>query len=151
MFGINTMSAVPSSYTCTQKARGLLMVFAAIFAALLCILFILTRNVVGVTAGVALAVFAFACIYAFVKGDTWSMSIEDGVLNWSYTRWPKSSGRIDLGTVRAAVVNDCGSILEITFADGSSQRLRLFGYAAKLRDYLVTNYPHIKVTFVEGM
>lgn len=144
------MNTVQPSYSYTQKARGLYAVLATGFAALLAVLFIFTRSPVFVACGTLLALLVISGIYAFFKGETWSMRIEDGMLSWAYARWPKSSGTIELSTVCTVVVNDWGSTIEFTFSDGSSRRLKLIGHAAKLRDYLVAHYPHINVKFVEG-
>lgn len=144
------MNTVQSSYTNIQKGRGFYSVFATGFTAALAVLFILTYHPIFSSIGIFLAMLAFSGIYAFLKGETWSMSIEDGVLIWSYPRWPKSSGRIDLITVSAVVVDDCSSTLELSVSDGSSRKIKLIGHAAKLRDYLLTHYPHINVKFVEG-
>ena len=144
------MSAVQSPYHYTQKGRGLYSMIKTGFAAVLAALFFFTRDPIFTAVGVFLIVLVFSGIYAFIKGETWSMTIEDGVLSWSYARWPKSSGRIDLSTVRAVVVDDCSSNLVFTFLDGSTRKIKFFGYGSRLRDYLVLHFPHVRVEFVEG-
>jgi len=95
-------------------------------------------------------IIALSGLYACLKGETWSMTVENGFLSWSYERWPRSSGRIDLAAVRSVVVNDCSSALVFAFADGSTRKIKLIGYGAKLRDYLVAQHPQITVEFIEG-
>lgn len=144
------MTTVQPSYSYTQKARGFYSLFAAGFAVLLAVLFFLTRDLVFVVGGVFLTLLVFSGIYAFFKDETWNMSIAGGVLSWSYARWPKSSGRIELSTVRAIVVDDCSSTLTILFTDDSSRKIKLLGHASRLRDYLAAHYPHIVVEYVAG-
>ncbi len=144
------MSAVQSPYRYTQKARGLYAMVAAAFAAVLATLFIFTRDPVFTVVGVFLVVLVLSGIYAFLKSETWSMTIEDGVLSWSYARWPKSSGRIDLSAVRAVVVDDCSNTLAFTFLDGSTRKIKLIGYGSQFRDYVTAHFPHVSVEFVEG-
>ncbi|MDY6866370.1 MAG: hypothetical protein SVT56_00455, partial [Chloroflexota bacterium] len=31
-----------------------------------------------------------------LKGDIWTIRIDEKILSWSYPRWPKSTGQIDL-------------------------------------------------------
>ena len=123
---------------------------ATVFTAVLAVFFIFTRDPVFTVVGVFLVVLVVSGIYAFLKGEIWSMTIEDGVLSWSYARWPKSSGRIDLSTVRAVVVDDCSSTLAFTFLDASTRKIKLIGYGGRVRDYLAAHFPHIRIEFVEG-
>ena len=144
------MSNVQQPYFYTQKGRSVYALATTGLAAALGFAFFLTRDTVFIIAGVFMMVLVASGIFAFVKGETWSMIIENGVLSWSYARWPKSEGQIDLSTVSSIVIYDSGSTLELSFAAGVSRKIKLIGYGAKLRDYLVRNYPHIDVKFVEG-
>jgi hypothetical protein len=120
------------------------------FVAALAVLFLLLRDPIFKVLGVLLIVLVFSGIYAFAKGETWSMSVEKGILTWDYARWPKSSGRVDMSTVRQVVVDDSSSSLLLTFLDGSTRRIKLIGVASQLRDYLVAQCPQVRVEYVEG-
>ena len=140
----------PAPYAYTQRGRGIYSIFGIAFTAFLAVGFFLIQKPVGVVIGLILSFFAGSGIYAFFKGETWSIRIEDGFLSWSYARWPKSSGRIDLSTVRAVVVNDCSSRVTFTFSDNRTRKIKLVGPAGRIRDYLVAHFPDIKVEWVEG-
>ena len=144
------MSAAPTLYTYTQKGRSVYTVLVVGFVAILAVLFFLSRDPVFTAISVFFVVLVCSGIFTFLKGETWSMSIQDGVLSWAYARWPKSSGRIELSAVRAIVIDDCSCALTITFADGSSQKTKLVGYGSRLRDYLATHHPQIAIEYVEG-
>ena len=100
--------------------------------------------------GVVLVVFVISGVYAFLKGETWSICVQDGVLSWSYARWPMSNGSVDLRAARKVVVNDCSSTLLFTFADGTSRSIKLLGSGGRFRDYLKTAFPNIELEFIEG-
>jgi len=144
------MNTSPPPYSYTQSGRGLYSIFVIALAAFLAVGFFLTQSFFGIAIGVFLSVFLCSGLYAFFKGETWSMRIEDGFLTWSYARWPRSSGRIDLSTVRAVVVDDCSNRLLFTFSDNSIRKIKLVGHAGSIRDYLVAHFPHIKVEWVAG-
>ena len=144
------MSKLQQPYHYKHKGRGAYAVLVAGFVAALAIFFFLLGDPVFTVIGIFLVGLVFSGIYAFVKGETWSISVDKGILTWAYARWPKSSGRIDLSTVRHVVVDDSSSSLLLTFLDGSTQRIKLIGIASQFRDYLVAQLPHIKVEYVEG-
>lgn len=137
-------------YHYTQNGRSLYTILITGGVSALAVLFLVLPSPIFTVLGIGLIILACSGIYAFVKGETWSMRVEDGVLSWSYARWPKSFGRIDLSSVRHVVVNDRSSSLLFTFLDGSSRKIKLIGYAGRFRDYLVAHYPSITVEFVEG-
>ncbi|MFA6546970.1 MAG: hypothetical protein WCS99_21315 [Limisphaerales bacterium] len=144
------MSTVQPSYSYEQKGRSVYTVLVVGFVAVLAALFFFSHDPVFTTISAVLVILVCSGIFAFLRGETWSMSIEDGVLSWAYARWPKSSGRISLSTVRAIVIDDCSSSLTITFSDGSTRKVRLVGHASRLRDYLMAHHPEIAVEYVEG-
>jgi hypothetical protein len=147
---LGIMSAQPIPYAYTQKGRSVYSVLVVGFIAALAVLFFLSHDPIFTAIGVFFVVLVCSGIFTFLKGEVWSMSIQDGVLSWAYARWPKSSGRIELSSVRAIVIDDCSSALTITFADGSSQKTKLVGYGNRLRDYLASHYPQIVIKYVEG-
>ena len=144
------MSSVQSPYLYTQKGRSLYTVFIIGFVAALAVLFFVPRDPIFTVIAIFLVVLVFSGIYAFLNGETWSMSVEDGVLTWSYPRWPKSSGRIDLSSVCHVVVDDCSSSLSFKFLDGSTRKIKLIGHASRFRDYLAAHFTSVRVEFVEG-
>ncbi|MGC3991685.1 MAG: hypothetical protein QM796_18740 [Chthoniobacteraceae bacterium] len=144
------MSNSPAPFTYVQKGRSVSMVMITLFVTAMAAIFFLTRDVVFMVLGVAFCGLALSGFYAFIKGETWSLQIEDGLFSWSYARWPRSSGTINLQEVLEVVVDDCSSRLTFTFPDGRRQKIHLIGNAAGLRNYLVANYPHLRVKFVEG-
>src|SRR5437660_8149141 len=137
---MHAMSSPLSPYLYTQKARSPYVVLVTGFAAFLAVLFFVSRDPFFALFGIFLVVLVFSGIYGSLKGETWSMSVEDGILSWSYARWPKSSGQIDLRTVRDVVVDDCSSTLSFTFLDGSTRKIKLIGHASRFRDYLVAHF-----------
>lgn len=140
--------AIPYNYT--QKGRSLSTILVTGLCAILAFSFLIIPYPIPKLIGAFLVVFVFSGFYAFSKGEVWSMSVEDGILSWSYARWPKSSGNIDSSTVCYLLVDDCSSNLSITFLDGSSRKIKLIGHARRFRDYAVSHFPHITVAFVEG-
>jgi hypothetical protein len=137
-------------YLYAEKGRSFRTVFITAFVALLACLFFLVASPVSTVIGAILVVLAISGVYAFLRGETWNISVNDAILSWSYARWPKSSGSIDLSTVRHVVVNDSSSTLSFTFEDGSTRKIKLIGYAGRFRDYLKARFPNITVEFVEG-
>lgn len=114
-----SMNAAEPDYSYTQRGRSVLTVLLVGLMAALAVVCCLSGNLVCIVVGVLLAFLAGSGIYAFLKGETWRISIEDGVLRWDYSRWPKTSGRIALGTVRRMVIDDCSSAITMTLADGA--------------------------------
>jgi hypothetical protein len=144
------MSAPPIPYSYTHNGCSVYSVLVVGFVAALAVLFFLSHDPVFTAIGVLFVGLVCSGIFAFLKREVWSISIQDGVLSWDYARWPKSSGRIELSSVRAIVIDDCSSALTIIFADGSSRKTKLVGYGSRLRDYLACHYPQIAVEYVEG-
>jgi hypothetical protein len=134
-------------YFYSQKGRSSYGALATVFAAVLAALFLASHIWV---IGVPLALLAISGIYAFAQGENWNISITDSLLAWSYPRWPKSSGRIDLNSVRTVTVDGCSSTLSFAFADGSTRKIKLIGNAHHFRNYLLAHFPNLKVEFVEG-
>eukprot|EP00456_Euglypha_rotunda_P053165 TRINITY_DN4288_c0_g1_i7.p1 TRINITY_DN4288_c0_g1~~TRINITY_DN4288_c0_g1_i7.p1 ORF type:complete len:123 (-),score=1.65 TRINITY_DN4288_c0_g1_i7:103-471(-) len=90
-------------------------------------------GVVQLPVGVLLLFLSASCILAFMRGETWRLTINDGILSWSYPRWPKS----------------VGNWLLVTFSDATTQRIMLVGSPHRVRDFLVNHCPHISMTFRE--
>jgi hypothetical protein len=143
-------TSIQPPYSYTQKGRSPVTVLLTSLVAAIAIVFFLTRDPVFKIIGVLLVALVISGTYAFLKGETWTMSIADGVLSWSYARWPRSSGRIDLTAVSGVVVDDCSSTLAFTFSDGSTRKIMLIGHATRLRDYLAAHFPQVRVEFVKG-
>ena len=112
--------------------------------------FISARDPLFTTLGILFAFLACSGVYAYVKNEVWSMTIEDGVLTWSSPRWPKSSGKIKLCDVDTIGIQDGSGKVTLVMADGTQQQTRLVGYGANLRDYLKAHHPQITVNFFEG-
>lgn len=142
---------VQSSYSYTQKGRGVRSAMMTALLAVLAVLFFLIGDLVLRLLGVVAVVFVFSGTYAWFKGEIWTMSIENGVLSWSYARWPSDSGRIELDAVHTVTIDDCSRALTLTFVGGGSRKIKLIGYAYRFRDYLAANYPHIRIKYIETM
>lgn len=99
--------------------------------------------------GVFLWFLVLSCLYAIIKGETWSISIQDGVLSWSYPRWPKSAGRIELSSVRHLVVDDASDWLRFTFRNGKTQPVQLWAPGRQLHDFVQANFPTITLEHIE--
>ena len=95
--------------------------------------------------GVVFAGMGISGVCGLVKGETWSIRIQDNVLSWSYARWPESSGSVDLNTVRCIAVSDRPSRLSFTFGDGTTQTIQLIGNSGRLRECLRDSLPQVKV------
>eukprot|EP00456_Euglypha_rotunda_P053163 TRINITY_DN4288_c0_g1_i4.p1 TRINITY_DN4288_c0_g1~~TRINITY_DN4288_c0_g1_i4.p1 ORF type:complete len:140 (-),score=2.12 TRINITY_DN4288_c0_g1_i4:103-522(-) len=107
-------------------------------------------GVVQLPVGVLLLFLSASCILAFMRGETWRLTINDGILSWSYPRWPKSVGAIDLSRVcKATIYHSGGNWLLVTFSDATTQRIMLVGSPHRVRDFLVNHCPHISMTFRE--
>ena len=139
-----------TDYQYTQKGRSLSTAIVTAFVAVLAALFLLTQNLIFTVIGVFLVALVLSGVYAFLKGETWSFSVQNGILTWSYDRWPKSHGSIDLRVARRVVVNDCSSTLLFTFNDGTSRKIKLLGNGSRFRDYLKSAFPNIELEFIEG-
>lgn len=100
--------------------------------------------------GVFFAFLALSGVYAFLKGEQWSIRVEDGVFHWSLDRWPKSRGSIDLAGVSRIVVDDRVGKVLFVFNDGSSRKVRFVGLGSALFSYLKSQFPAITMEFVEG-
>ena len=144
------MDILAPTYIYTQKGRSLFTVLVSAFVAILAILFFASRNPVFAVMGVFFAVLVFSGIYSFLKGETWRLSVEGGILTWSYARGRSQPGALIWETSAGFVVNDCSSSLLFTFLDGSTRKIRLIGPGTRFRDYLVAHFPHINVEFVAG-
>jgi hypothetical protein len=138
-----------TDYRYTQKGRSLSTVMITAFVAVLAALFFLTHNLIFTVIAVVLVVFVISGLYALLKGEMWSVWVQDGVLGWSYARWPRSHGSVDLRNARRIVVNDCSSTLLFTFEDGTSRKIKLVGSGSRFRDYLKTAFPNIELEFIE--
>lgn len=144
----------------TQKGRGLYSLLFTAFVAFLAAAFLIiavasvvSRSPVILIAGPVALFLLFLTVsglYAFFKGEQWSFHIRDGLLEWSYPRWPKSRGSIALRGVRKVVVNDGVHTLFLTLEDGTTRTIKFFGVGAYLRDYLKESFPHLAVEFLEG-
>ncbi len=137
-------------YLYAQKGRSLFSAFLSGFLAVLALLCFLGGQTLTTVIGIVLGVLTISGVWAFVNGEAWVIRVENGVLSWSYARWPKSSGSVDLSRVRGVVVNDCAHLLSFTLEDGSRQEVKLIGDAGGLRDYLKASFPNIRLEFVEG-
>jgi len=144
------MGTIQPFYSYEQKGLSAYSVLVIALGGILAGFSFFSHDPIFVVIGVALVVLLCSGIYAFIRGETWSMSIKDGVLTWHYPRWPKSSGSISLSTVLSIVINDCSSSLVIKCAGGEAQKVRLVGHASRLRDYMATYYPQIAVEYVDG-
>lgn len=154
------------SYQCQQRGRSLATVACTIILAglgglltlvgvsqLICDCDGMFRagGVVPLAVGLLLLFLSARCILAFMRGDTWRLTIRDGLLSWSYPRWPKSVGAIDLARVcKATIYHSGGNWLLVTFSDETTQRIMLIGWPRRVRDFIVEHYPHIEVTFREA-
>lgn len=123
---------------------------STVFVVLLSVLFLLTRDPVFSVLGVFLGLLAISAVYAFLKGETWSLQIEGTSLSWSYDRWPRSQGSIDLRTVREIVVDDCSGTLLLTLTDDSHRKVKLIGYGTAIHEHLMRNFPSITLKFIAG-
>lgn len=147
---LGSFATIMTDYRQTQKGRSLSAALVIVFVAGLAVFFILTKDPIFTVIGVFLGVLVLSGLYAFLKGETWSICVQDGVLSWSYARWPKSQGSVDLRTTRKIVVDDCSSTALFAFADGTSRKIKLIGSAGRFRDYLKAAFPNIELEFIEG-
>ncbi|HZQ46466.1 MAG TPA: hypothetical protein VFC07_05600 [Verrucomicrobiae bacterium] len=120
------------------------------FIALLAMTFLQTRDLVFILAGCFPVVLVASGVYSFLRSEEWHIKIHNGILTWSYARWPKSAGSIDLRTVCGIVVSDCSSTLSFSFQDGTSRKIKFIGSGARIRDCLKENFPSIALEFIEG-
>ncbi len=111
---------------------------------------IFSGNLLAVIFGFGFAILFLSGAYAFIKKEVWTIQIIDSVLSWSYPRWPKSEGMIDLREVREIVVDDRSLYLFITFLDDKTAKVKMCCPGYKLREFLEKNYPDIILTFIEG-
>jgi hypothetical protein len=139
-----------STYRISQNGRDAYPILATAFTAALALTFLFISHWSMKALGAGLVFFALSGAYAFLKGEKWTLGIENGVFSWSYDRWPKSTGRIDLKTVSCVVVDDCSGAVLFTFKDGQTRKVKLLGRGEPLKDYLRQHFPTVAVEFVEG-
>jgi hypothetical protein len=92
-----------------------------------------------------------SCLYAFIKGEKWEISISNSILSWSYPRWPKSNGSIELKNIaKVTIRNDSFSNLKIDFNNGDTKKIKLIGNNYKLKKFFEENYNDIEIEFIDG-
>lgn len=133
-----------------QKGRSLLGIFSTAVALALCLGFFLSGNLLFQFLGLAPLVLVISGLHSILKGEQWEFGVNGNQFFWRYPRWPASSGTIDLETVDTVVIDDNTGWLTFHIANQSPRRIRLFGGARKLNDFLLTRFPAIKVDFIES-
>jgi hypothetical protein len=89
-------------------------------------------------------------VYACLKGEEWKLEVKESYFSWSYPRWPRSKGTIDLRDVKKVIINDASGRLEFRMRDDSTQRIRMGGGIYQLNAYLQANFPTIEVVLIES-
>lgn len=144
------MSKVHPTFTQQQGGRSLFTILTTVFVIFLALCFASTQELVFVVVSVFLGFLACSCLYTIGTNEVWKMTIERGFLSWSYPRWPRSSGCIDLDGVRSMLIDDGSGKVLIISDDDQSQTVRLIGYGFKLRDFIRSYFPHIIITHIES-
>jgi hypothetical protein len=130
------------------------MVFVLVFTWLLAFVFglaaLANKSWIALPIALVLTFFGLCGLFSFSVGDQWTLDVRNGILHWSYDRFPKSSGRIDLRGVNRIIVNDCSARISLIGTDGSTTKIRLTGHGFPLYKYLQANFPEIRVDFIEG-
>jgi hypothetical protein len=145
------------------KARGTenCFGFAVVLLATACLFGFMVYSddaVTKVSVGLFAAFWAFACvtyIYSFVTNPNCEFGIRDDTIWWDEPGWRRSVGKIAIDEVCKVRILEGSHKLHIIMRDGTSRRIRClaaqdFPRACKLRDVLVTNYPHIEVELIEA-
>ena len=133
-----------------QKGRSVFGLFATTVVAVLALGFFLSGSFPFQLLSFGLLILVISGIYSILKGEQWVIGVKESAFHWSYPRWPRSSGTIDLDKVRRVVIDDASGWLEFHLDGGCSQRIRLAGGAYKLNDFLRYHFPRIIVEMIEN-
>jgi hypothetical protein len=139
----------PSRYYIIEKGRSFLAILVTALSALVAVLFFIGGTFLLVSGGIIFSLITLRGVVAFIKDDFQHLIIENDILSWNYSRWPKSKGQIDLSTV-CYVRLDSDASLSASFTDGTSRRIKVIGSVYEFRDFLRQHYPQIQLEFIEG-
>lgn len=135
----------------TQKGRSILGLLATGVVTILTVGFFLSGVLLFQVISFGLLILVVSSLYAIFRGEEWILGVTDSILHWSYPRWPRSSGEIDLSGVRRVLIDDSSGWLEFRNEDNLLIRIRLLGGAAyKLNDYLRLHFPDIDVKLIDN-
>ena len=135
----------------TQKGRSILSLLVSGVVTILAVGFFLSGVLLFQAISFGLLILVVSSLYAIFRGEEWILGVADSNLYWSYPRWPRSSGEIDLSCVRRVLIDDSSGWLEFRIEDNSLRRVHLLGGAAyKLNDYLRQHFPDIDVELIDN-
>jgi hypothetical protein len=142
-------SVIHPPFAYTQSGRNALPLFLTAFFALLAAICVITDEPLLWVIAAFLLCLALSGLYSIIKGETWTVRIDGDSFIWSYARWPKSSGTIDLKTVRHLIIRDHGSTLTFIFDEGRIHDMKLMAaHPYQLRDYLAENFSRLSVEYI---
>jgi hypothetical protein len=137
------------NYKSVQRGRGANYIFGTIFVLFLAICFFLSKNIFFKIIGVLTGIGFLRGVYSFLKNYEWILEINNNILSWSYPRWPKSNGCIDLDSAEGIVVKESGKLI-FRLKNGETKKIRMAAPGHAVHAYLEENFPNIELEYLDS-
>lgn len=98
----------------------------------------------------------FGCcgyIYSFITNPSSHLGVSDGRLWWRTEGWKRSEGMIPMDDVRKVKILEDPSELHLFMRDSTDHVINgqvVYLNASIIQGFLVANYPHLEIEFIEG-